>query len=82
MMVKDVANFFSNLAGFDHRAMADFYDEDGFYIGHINRNDKSGNLSISGELRVCWRNNIKFYSMYILQETVMFTFIVLKGEEK
>lgn len=80
--VKDVPNFFNSLLGFDYRVISDFYDEDGFYIGQINRNYKDGNLFISGGLRACWRNDIKFSCMNTLQNTVMFTFVVLRGEEK
>lgn len=78
--VKDIAKFFDNLDGFDYRVLADFYGEDGFYIGKIDRN-YAGDLFVSDEVRAVWRNYIKFSRRYTLQETVMFTFIVLKGEE-
>lgn len=81
MKVKDVGVFFDNLYGFDYRVLADFYGEDGFYIGKIDRN-YAGDLFVSDEVRAVWRNGIKFSRMYTLQETVMVTFIVLKGEEK
>lgn len=42
----------------------------------------NGELFVSDEVRAVWRNDIKFSRMYTLQETVMFTFVVLKGEEK
>lgn len=80
--VKDVPNFFNNLDGFDYRVIADFYDEDGFYIGQINRNYVDGDLFVSCEVRAVWRNVIKFSRVYTLRDTVIFTFIVLKGEEK
>lgn len=82
MKVKDVGVFFDHMYGFDYRTIAEFYNEDGYYIGQINRNYNGGDLFISGGLRACWRNSIKFTRMYTLQETVMFKFIVLKGEEK
>lgn len=64
-----------------YRGIADFYGEDGFYIGKIDRN-YAGDLFVSDEVRAVWRNDIKFSRMYTLQETVMLTFVVLKGEEK
>lgn len=82
MKVKDVMVFFDNLYGFDYRVIADFYDEDGFYIGQINRNYADGDLFVSCEVRAVWRNVIKFSRVYTLRDTVIFTFIVLKGEEK
>lgn len=81
MKVKDVGVFFDHMYGFDYRVLADFYGEDGFYIGCLDRNC-AGDLFVSDEVRAVWRNNIKFSRMYTLQETVMFTFVVLKGEEK
>lgn len=81
VQVKDVANFFDNLDGLDCRVIADFYGEDGFYIGSLDRNC-AGDLFVSDEVRAVWRNNIKFSRMYTPQEPVMVTFIVLKGEEK
>lgn len=81
MKVKDVSVLFDNLCGFDYRVLADFYGEDGFYIGKIDRN-YAGDLFVSDEVRAVWRNDIKFSRMYTLQETVMLTFVVLKGEEK
>lgn len=80
MKVKDVGVFFDNLCGFDYRVIADFYDEGGFYIGQINKNYMNGEMFVTDELRAFWRNTIKFYSMNTLQNTVMFTFVVLKGE--
>ena len=82
MMVKDDCGLFDNLCGFDYRVIADFYDEDGFYIGQINKNYVNGELFVSDEVRVFWKNKVKFYRMCTLQDTVIFTFIVLKGEEK
>ena len=82
MKVKDVSVLFDNLCGFDYRVIADLYDEDGFYIGQINKNYVNGDLFVSDEVRAVWRNDIKFSRMYTLQETVMLTFVVLKGEEK
>lgn len=79
VMVKDVANFFNNLDGIDYRVLVDFYGEDGFYIGHIDRNC-AGDLLVSDEVRAVWRNAIKFSRIYTLRDTVMLTFIVLKGE--
>lgn len=81
VQVKDLANFFNYLDDIDYRILADFYDEDGFYIGKIDKNCAS-DLFVSDEVRAVWRNDIKFSKMYTLQETVMLTFIVLKGEEK
>lgn len=81
MMVKDVSVLFDNLCGFDYRVLTDFYGEDGFYIGKIDRN-YAGDLFVSDEVRAVWRNDIKFSRMYTLHDTVMFTFVVLKGEEK
>ena len=82
MKVKDVSVLFDNLCGFDYRVIADFYDEDGFYIGQINKNYVNGDLFVSDEVRVFWKNKVKFYRMYTLQDAVIFTFVVLKGEEK
>ena len=82
MKVKDVSVLFDNLCGFDYRVIADFYGEDGFYIGQINKNYVNGELFVSDEVRVFWKNKVKFYRMYTLQDTVIFTFVVLKGEEK
>ena len=79
--VKDVANFFNNLLGFDYRVIADFYDKDGYYIGQIDRDYKDAKVDISHELRGVWRNKVLFSSMYTMREAVMFKFIVLKGEE-
>ena len=44
MLVKDVPNFFNGLLGFDFRVVADFYDEDGYYIGQIDRDYKVAKL--------------------------------------
>lgn len=82
MKVKDVGFLFDNLCGFDYRVISDFYDEDGFYIGQINKNYVNGELFVSDEVRVFWKNKVKFYRMYTLQDTVIFTFVVMKGEEK
>ena len=82
MKVKDVVVSFDNLYGVDYHAIADFYDEHGFYIGKINRSYTGGGLSISDELKACWKSNIKISRVYTLRETVMFTFVVMKGEEK
>ena len=79
MKVKDVSVLFDRLYGFDYRVLADFYGEDGFYIGKIDRN-YAGDLFVSDEVRAVWRNDIKFSRMYTRQETVMFTVVVLKGE--
>ena len=80
MQVKDVANFFDNLCGFDYRVVADFYDKDGYYIGQIDRDYKDARLGVSSELRGVWRNKVLFSRMYTVRDTVMLTFIVLKGE--
>ena len=85
--VKDVANFFStkffsDLDGLDHLVIAAFYNEDGFYMGQIGRNCKDGRLDIDNELRAVWRNKVKFYKKCALKGRDVFTFIVLKGEEK
>lgn len=80
MKVKDVSVLFDNLCGFDYRVIADLYDEDGFYIGQINKNYVNGELFVSDEVRVFWKNKVKFYRMCIVQDTVIFTFVVLKGE--
>lgn len=82
MKVKDVSVLFDNLCGFDYRVIADLYDEDGFYIGQINKNYVNGELFVSDEVRVFWKNKVKFYRMYTLQDTVIFTFVVLKGDEE
>lgn len=82
MKVKNVSVLFDNLCGFDYRVISDFYDEDGFYIGQINKNYVNGELFVSDEVRVFWKNKVKFYRMYTLQDTVMFTFMVLKGDEE
>lgn len=79
--VKDVANFFNNLLGFDCRVVADFYNKDGYYIGQIDRDYKGAKLGISSELRGVWRNKVLFSRMHTVRDTVMLTFIVLKGEE-
>lgn len=79
MKVKDVSVLFDNLCGFDYRVIADLYDEDGFYIGQINKNYVNGELFVSNEVRVFWKNKVKFYRMCTLQDTVIFTFVVLKG---
>lgn len=81
MKVKDVGVFFDNLYGFDYRVIADFYDEGGFYIGQINKNYMNGEMFVTDELRAVWRNTIKFSRMYTLRDMVIFTFVVLKGEE-
>lgn len=82
VMVKDVANFFNNLDGLDYRVIAAFYDEDGFYIGQIERVWKDGYLDIDNGLRDVWRNKVKFYNMRALQAADVYVFFVLKGEEK
>lgn len=51
MKVKDVSVLFDNLCGFDYRVISDFYDEDGFYIGQINKNYVNGELFVSDEMR-------------------------------
>lgn len=79
--VKDVANFFNSLLGFDYRVVADFYDKDGYYIGQIDRDYKATRLVVSSELRGVWRNKALFTSMNTMRDTVMLTFVVLKGEE-
>ena len=81
MKVKDVVVSFDNLYGVDYHVIADLYDEDGFYIGQINKNYANGELFVSDEVRVFWKNKVKFYRMCTLHDTVMFTFMVLKGEE-
>ena len=80
--VKDVPNFFNNLLGFDYRVVADFYDKDGYYIGQIDRDYKDTRLGVSSELRGVWRNKVLFSRMHTVRDTVILTFIVLKGEEK
>ena len=65
-----------------YQGIADFYDENGFYIGRTNRSYTGGGLSISDELKACWKNNIKISRMYTLRNTVMFTFMVLKGGDE
>lgn len=82
VQVKDVANFFDNLCGFDYRVVADFYNKDGYYIGQIDRDYKDARLDISSELREVWKSEVLFHDMYTMRETVMIKFIVLKGEEK
>jgi hypothetical protein len=82
MKVKDVGFLFDNLCGFDYRVISDFYDEDGFYIGQINKNYVNGELFVSDEVRVFWKNKVKILRAYTAQHVTMFTFIVLKGEEK
>lgn len=81
MKVKDVSVLFDNLCGFDYRVIADLYDEDGFYIGQINKNYVNGELFVSDEVRVFWKNKVKFYRMYTLHDVVIFTLVILKGEE-
>lgn len=81
VQVKDVVNFFINVDDLDYRVLANFYGEDGFYIGKIDRNH-AGGLFVSDEVRAVWRNDIEFSRMCTLKEVIMFTFIVLKGEEK
>ena len=82
MLVKDVATFFDNLDGFNWRVLGEFYGEDGLYIGDIDR-DYSGNKTfISKALYYVWRNRVKFSWTHTMDETIIFTFIVLKGEEK
>ena len=81
MKVKDVRVFFDNLYGFDYRVVADFYNEDGYYIGQIDRDYKDARLGISSELRGVWRNKVLFSRMHTVRDAVMLTFIVLKGEE-
>lgn len=81
VQVKDVANFFNNLDVLDYRVIAAFYDEDGFYIGQIDRVWKDGYLDIDNELRVVWRNKVKFYNKRTVQGVDILVFIVLKGEE-
>ena len=81
VQVKDVANFFNNLDDLDYRVIAAFYNEDGFYIGQIDRVWKDGYLDIDNELRDVWRNKVKFYSKRTMQGVDIFVFIVLKGEE-
>lgn len=82
VMVKDVANFFDSLLGFDYRVVADFYNKDGYYIGQIDRDYKNARLGMSSELRGVWRNKVLFSSMHTVRDEVRINFIVLKGEEK
>lgn len=82
VMVKDVANFFNNLDDLDYRVIAAFYDEDGFYIGQIDRVWKDGYLDIDNELRDVWRNKVKFYNKRTVQGVDILVFIVLKGGEE
>ena len=81
VMVKDVANFFNSLLGFDYRVVADFYNKDG-YIGRVDKDYKDTHLVISSELREVWKSEVLFHDMYTMRDTVMVKFIVLKGEEK
>ena len=81
VQVKDVANFFDNLCGFDYRVVADFYNKDGYYIGQVDKNYKDSHLVISSELREVWKSEVLFHDMYTMRDTVMLKFIVLKGEE-
>ena len=80
--VKDVTNFFNNLDGIDYWVIAAFYNEDGLYIGRIDRNCRDGYLDIADELRTVWRSKVKFYKKLTLQGRDILVFIVLKGEEK
>lgn len=82
VMVKDVANFFGNLDGYDRLVIAEFYDERGYYIGQIEHDDLDGSLTISKGLRTLWRNRVKLSGTCIGQRGDLFTFVVLKGEEK
>lgn len=82
VMVKDVANFLNNLDGLDYRVIAAFYNEDGFYIGQIDRVWKGGYLDIDNDLRDVWRNKVKFYNKLTVQGVDILVFIVLKGEER
>lgn len=82
VMVKDVANFLDNLGGLDYRLIAEFFSEDGYYIGEIDHDYMNGFLTVPNELRVVWRNKVKFSRMYTLQNEVIITLVVLKGEEK
>lgn len=82
VMVKDVANFFNNLDDLDYRVIAAFYDEDGFYIGQIDRVWKDGYLDIDNELRDVWGNKVKFYNKRTVQGVDILVFIVLKGGEE
>lgn len=83
--VKDVANFFGSLDRFDELVIAEFYDEGGYYIGQIKYDNIDGSLTISKELRTLWRNQVKLSHMYTDQSGEsgdLFSFIVMKGEEK
>ena len=41
----------------------------------------NGELFVSDEVWVFWKNKVKFYRMCTLHDMVIFTFVVLKGEE-
>lgn len=82
MKVKDVSVLFDNLCGFDYRVIAEFFSEDGYYIGEIDHDYMNGFLSVPNELRAVWINKVKFSRMYTLQNEVIITLVVLKGEEK
>lgn len=82
MLVKDVVTFFDNLDGLNYRVLGEFYGEDGLYIGDVDR-DCSGNKTfISKPLYYVWRNRVKFSWVHTMGETTIYTYVVLKGEEK
>lgn len=69
MKVKDVSVLFDNLCGFDYRVISDFYDEDGFYIGQVNKNYVNGELFVSDKLRTFGK--VKILRVYTVQNTTI-----------
>ena len=82
MLVKDVEVLFNNMYDFDHRVIADFYDENDVYLGQIDRNCGDGFIWISPKLQLLWKNKVKLFRTYTINDTTTFTFIVLKGDEE
>lgn len=82
MLVKEVETFFNNMYDFDHRVIGEFYSENDIYLGQIDISCGDGFIWISYKLRPFWKSKVEILSVYTVQNTTIFKFIVLKGEEK
>jgi hypothetical protein len=82
MKVKDVEVLFNNMYDFDHRVIGEFYGENDIYIGQIDISCDAGFIWISDKLRTFWESKVKILRVYTVQNTTIFTFMVMKGVEK
>lgn len=79
--VKDIANYFDKLCTLNLCLLGKFYNEDGVYIGCMSLLCRK-ELIISKSLYQVWRNRVRVLWVDDMNDTTVFEFVVLKGEEK